>query len=315
MSITNDAFTNSEVSSMITEEWTDLMLETPFPHAVVSSFVTDLSEFVSKEGDTVHVPSIYDNTLTVNTQSTQGAEVTTNSPSDEDLNYTVDTHKYVAFLFGDKTIAQLAKKYSLQEKYAKEAKALLVQELEDSLFGLWSNLSTNTVGDTATAVTDLELRTAIEKLETLDENPQMEGAFFVHPTVYWLQILGVQKYYEKDISGFNIIENGRFPGSGIQRSKKGSLYDVPLMTSSRVVSGLQTYRNLLLLPEAFSFAVQLKNRMTSMQMESKPLVRVQSSYELTNLGNLTVADILYGVSTLEEKKGVLVNANTSATTT
>lgn len=315
MSITNDAFTNSDAASMITEEWSNIVVETPYPHAVLSSFVTDLSEFVDSQGDIVHVPSIYNANPTVNSQSTQGAEVSTNSPSDTDNTFSVGTHKYVAFLFGDKTIAQLAKNYQLQEKYAKEAKALLVQELEDSLFGQWSNLSTNTIGDTATAVTDLEIRDAIESLETLDEDPQMEGAFFFHPTPYWKQILGIQKYYEKDISGFTLVENGRFPGAGLQRSKKGELYDIPLMTSSRVVSGLQTYRNLLLLPECFAFAVQLDNRMSSQQMESKPLVRVQSSYELTNLGNLTVADILYGTDVIQEEKGVLVNANTSATTT
>lgn len=315
MSITNDAFSNSDVASMIPEIWTDVVLEKNFPKAVISSFVTDLSEFVDEEGDTVHVPDIYTNTFNVNTQSTQGNEVSTNSPSDVDNTYKVDTHKYVAFLFGDKTVAQLAKRYQLQEKYANEAKNLLIQAIEDDLFAEWSNLSTNQIGDTATALTDLEIRKSIRSLENSDYDVQQEGAMFMHPDVYWGQILGIQKYFEKDISDFSLIKNGTFPNSGLERSLKGQLYDIPLFTSSRVVSGLQTFRNLLLMPECFSFAVQLKNRMRSMDMNSKPLVRVQSSYELTNLGLLTVADILYGTSTLREEAGVLMNANTSATLT
>jgi hypothetical protein len=61
---------------------------------------------------------------------------------------------------------------------------------------------------------------------------------------------------------------------------------------------------LLLHDSAFGFAIQTNGGM----------IRVQSDYLLTNLATLTVADVIYGVGVLREPAAVLVNANSSATT-
>jgi hypothetical protein len=89
---------------------------------------------------------------------------------------------------------QLASKYMLNEKYAREAKNVLTVAIEDSIFGLYSSLSTNTVGDTATVITDAEIVEAIEKLASLDYDLE-QTAFFFHPFVYWRQIVTISKYY------------------------------------------------------------------------------------------------------------------------
>ena len=52
---------------------------------------------------------------------------------------------------------------------------------------------------------------------------------------------------------------------------KGSLYNVPVYTSTRVVGALQTYRNMLLAPEAFGVAFQTRGG---------GQIRVQSDYLL-----------------------------------
>lgn len=242
----------------------------------------------------MHVPDIYTNIFTVQTQSTQGNAVVDASPATVDTTLTVNLHKYVAFIMGDLTMKQLAKNYSLSEKYATEARNLLIGAIEDSLFALWSSASTNTVGDTATVLTDLEIRQAIEKLASLNYE-QSELAFFFHPFVFWLQIAGISKYYDKSVNGMeSIISSGNF-GPLAGPGRKGSLYDIPLFVSTRVVKGLETYRNLLLHKSALGFAIQSG-------------IRVQSDYMLSNLGTLTVCDVIYGVAVLREPAMVLVNA-------
>lgn len=303
MSVTTDAYTNADVAAMIPEIWSPIVNEALFPRAVLANWVTDLTDYMSEGGDIVHVPDIFTNTFTAKTQSTQGAEVDTESVAQVDVTLTVNTHKYVAFLIGDLTMKQLARKYSLNEKYAKEAQNVLVIALEDSLAALWSSLSTNTVGDTTTVLTDLEIRTAIDKLDTLNYDLS-EIAFFFHPFVYWRQLGGITKYYRTNESKLDFIKTGNFGKMGFERGLKGILYDVQVFTTPRIVSGLQTYRNLLLHKSCFGFAVQ---------NQGMGRVRVQAQYLLKNLGTLTVADIMYGVGVLREPAGVVVNANTSAT--
>lgn len=310
MAVTTDAFTNADVAAMIPEIWSTIVNEPNFPKAVLSNFVTDLSEFMMDGGDIVHVPNIYTNEFSVSTQSTQGAEVTTQGPAQVDTTLTVNLHKYIAWIFGDLTIKQLWSRYNLNEKYAREAKNLLTQALEDSLAALWSSISTNTVGDTATVLTDLEVRTAIEKLDEANFD-LMECAFFFHPFVYWNQLGGIAKYYDKQQSGFTFIMDGNFGPMDKSRGLRGQLYGIPIFTTSRIVSGLQTYRNLLLHRSAFGFAVQSLGSATD--MGDKGYVRVQAENAIRNLGVLSVADIIYGVGILREPGAVLINANATAT--
>jgi hypothetical protein len=213
-------------------------------------------------------------------------------------------HKYVAFIIGDKDLAQLATKYSLNEKYATECQNLLVQALEDSLFGLWSSLSTNVVGDTATALKDPEIRASIAKLDTLNYDLS-ECAFFFHPFVYWNQLGGITAYYSKNISDFSFIKTGNFGPMDKSRGLKGVLFDIPVFTSSRVVSGLATYRNILAHKSALGFAIQTRGGQR---------VRVQAENAIRNLGMLTVVDMIYGVAVLREPAAVLINANSALVT-
>lgn len=180
---------------------------------------------------------------------------------------------------------------------------MLIDALEDSLFGLWSSLTTNTTGDTATVLTDLEVRTSINKLDSLNYDLS-EVAFFFHPFVFWTQLGGIQKYYDKSMSDMGFIMEGNFGKMDASRGMRGQLYGIPLFVSTNVVSGLQTYRNLLLHKSCLGFAIQTMGG---------GKVRVQAEPQLRNLGLLCVADIIYGVGVLRETAGVVINANTTAT--
>ena len=161
-------YTNVDMASAIGEIWTPIINEPNFPAAVASNFFTDLSSYASDGGYIVHVPDIFTNLFTAQTQTTQGNAVVDASPASVDTTLTINVHKYVAFIVGDLTMKQMFKNVKLVEAYTREAQNILIDALESAIFGLWSSLSTNTVGDTATVLTDNEVVEAIEKLETLN---------------------------------------------------------------------------------------------------------------------------------------------------
>lgn len=300
------AYTAGDLAAMIDEKWSSMVLEPNFAKAVASNFFTNLSEFVSESGDTVHVPNIYTNIFTASTQSTQGNAVVDQSPAQVDVTLLINTHKYVAWIIGDKDMKQLIKSYGLNAKYMTEAKNVLITALEASLFGLWSSISTNTVGDTATVLSDAEIVEAINKLDTLNYDVLNGAAFFFHPFVYWRQIATISKYYTFNTSTLPIIKTGNFGPMDSSKGLRGQIYGIPIFVSTNVVNGLSTYRNLLAMPEAFGFATQTQG--------NGGLVRSQVAYLLQNLGTLAVCDMIYGVAALREAAAVLINANDTAVT-
>lgn len=304
-------YTAADLASMIPEIWSPIVNEPNFPKAVASNFFTDLSAYATEGGDRIHVPNIYTNIFTASTQSTQGNAVVDQSPATVDVYLDIDTHKYVAWIIGKKDMKQLATKYALNEKYAREAKNVLTVALEDSLFALWSSITTNVVGDTATVLTDNEIVSAIEDLDTLDYDLE-ETAFFFHPFVYWRQIVTISKYYTWNTSQLPVVRTGNFGTMDKSRGLKGQIYGQPIYTSNRVVKGLSTYRNLFAHPSALGFAIQSNG--TSSEMGGVARINVDAQYLLQNLGTLTVADIIYGVAVLREPAIVLLNANDTAIT-
>lgn len=305
MAVTTSPFTSADLAAVISETWTGIVNEKTFNDTVLANFITDLSEFATEGSDILHVPNLYTNALTVSTQSTQGAEIDTSGPAQVDTTLTINTHKYVAFIIGDKDLVQVAAKYNINELYAREAVKLLTEALEADIAALWSSITTNTVGDTATVLSDAEIRTAINALETLKYRLD-ECAFFFHPYVYWQQLHAVTKYYQQYSYGPSTepgaVRTGNFGTAGYAMNFKGFLYGIPVYTTSNIVSGLQTYRNLLIHRRAFGFAVQTKggNR-----------VRVQMENAIRNLGMLTVVDMVYGVAVLREEASVLLNASSA----
>lgn len=305
MAVTSDPFTGTDLAAVISETWTSIVNEKTFDATVFANFCTDLSSYATEGSDIFHVPNFFTNALTVATQSTQGAEITTASPATVDTTLTIDTHNYVAWIIGDKDLQQIASKYSANEIYAREAANLLAEVLETALAALWSSITTNTIGDTATVVSDAEIRQALQAMEA-GKYRLSECSFFFHPYVYWNQLHAVAKYYQQYSVGpstqAGAVRTGNFSKDGYELNYKGVLFGVPVYTSTVVASGLQTYRNLLLHKSAFGFAVQTRGGNK---------IRVQTDNLIQNLGMLAVVDILFGVKILREPAAVLVNASSA----
>lgn len=320
MAVTTDPFTGTDLAGFIPERWPGMILPALFAKATAASFFTDLSSQAKRGGDIFHVPNVYTNLLgstpgTADTQSTQGAEITTASPAQVDVTLTVDTHRYLAFIIGDKDMVQLAEEYDYNKVYTDQAAGLLRKALEAALYGLWSGLTTNAIGDTATVLSDAEIRVGINALEAADFNT-LDGdvAFHFHPYTWYVQLGAVAKFYDQGQRGpssaAGFIATGTMGEADIARGRKGTLYGIPAYVSSNIVSGLQTYRNLLAHKSAFGFATQYLPTPGSQTMEGNR-VRAQSNYELRNIGFLTVVDMIYGVVELRDSAAVLLNGSSA----
>lgn len=311
MAVTSDPFTNTDLSAVLPEIWSDVLLEPNFPKAVLANFFMNLSEYAT-EGDTIHVPALFTsssmtpvlgNSGAARTQSTQGAEITTDAATLVDTSLLVNTHSYVAWLLGDKDVAQLQKSLALNQKYAQQAKDILTKTLEAAIAALWSSFTTNTVGDTATVLSDAEIIQAIYTLDNLNFD-LTECAFFLHPFVFWRQLGSIAKYYQQYASQLNFIKDGSFGPMDASRGLKGQVYGIPIYTTTNIVSGLQTYRNIFAHRTAIGYAFGTLSGVRG--------PRAQMDYLLQNLATLAVCDMVYGVAMLNQLAGVLVNANNAA---
>lgn len=306
MAVTTDPFVTGDLTATLPQIWTDIINEANFPEFVLQDFVQDLSEYVPEGGRILHVPNIFTNIFTVSSQSTQGAEITTQGPAQVDVTLTINTHKYVSWIIGDADLVQVATKYNINEKYAMEAARLLKQDLEDALFALYTALTPTAIGTGVAAIDDLSVRQAIRTLAT--GNFDLSNcAFFFHPQVYFDQLIGLSKISPNYASNMNTMATGTlFNGGSLTKERAmGILYGMPVYVSSRVPTVTTTCKNLFLHRSAFGYAIQ--------GVSGGQKVRVQMENQLRNLGMLAVVDIRYGVAALRVDAGVLLNLLTAGT--
>lgn len=313
MAVTSDAYTATDLQYVIPELWPGLIQKQLFAKATAANFFTDLSSLLTGGADIVNIPDIFTNTYSATTQSTQGAEVTTVSNAQGNTQLTVNTHSYIASIIGDKDWVQIGRQFNMANAYIEQMAGTLRTTLEAALFGLWSGLSTNAIGDTATVLSDAEIRQGINALASANFDISSDTAFFFHPYVFWVQLGAVAKYYDQSVAGPltqpGFVRTGALgegmPTAGFQ----GTLYGIPVYTSSNVVSGLQTYRNLLAHKTAFCFGTQRMASPGATMPEAR--IRAQVNYELRNLGTLFVTDMIYGVAEMRDAAAVLLNASSA----
>ena len=300
MALASSQFSNSTVVSAIPEIWTPLVLDQLFAKTVAANFFTDLSEFATEGGDILHIHDIFTNTMSSNGQTTQGAAVTLQNPATTDTTLTIDTHRYAAIQVGDLTLKQMASSPTLNRLYTQRMGSALADDLEDSIFALWSGLTTNSVGDTATVVSDAEVRQAIEKLATGNFDLR-ECAWFLHPYAFWVQLSAVAKYYDQSQAGGtgSFVREGNFGPMDASKGLQGSLYGIPIFVTSNIVTNQLTHRNLLAHKSALGFATQTPGGQR---------VRVQSDYIIDYLSAVVVTDIIYGVKELRDAGAVVLNS-------
>lgn len=289
-------FSNGDLAPSITIIWSELLLQVRWADMVLTDFVTDFSEYVSEEGDTVRIPDLYTNKFTANTIAPGSdilAAATLQNPAQVQKTLSININIGISFLITRQTEAQLKKSYSLLEKYVYEGSQTISAYLESNLFGLVNSGITNQIlpagaYSTTSGLSDDQIRNALSYMEgsgttgaapiTADPNnsyPADETAFFFSPAVFYSQISGISKISANYSSNLNLIKTGTFgmaegtmdmisgnerATAGARMQYKGMLYGRRVYTSPYVatatVSTVPSYINVLLHKEAICFACQ-----------------------------------------------------------
>ncbi len=249
---------------------------------IITDFFTDRSGELAAGGDTLHTPNLTE--MSANTK-TNAVAVTLNSPTESSIDLVINTWKEVSFAIEDREAAFVKQSYAIQERYAKNAGYTIAAVLETAVATLFSGFS-QSVGSSATAIADSDIRGAIATLEgnCVDMD---EVAFFMHPNTFWKQVQNLDKFSLAINSPVN-DPTAKMPAA--------FLYGIPVYSSTYVPVVLGGRVNVLAHKDSIHYATSSLPVMTyGKGMVGKHNVRVQSSYIPDYLSTLTTADILFGV--------------------
>lgn len=259
---------------------------------VCANFFEDMSDDVAGGGNIVYIPNI--SQMTANTKAV-GSQVTLNKPTSGTITLTIDTWKEVSFLIEDAVAAFMKTSYRMQEKFARNAAYTVANTLEAAIMALFDGFS-QTVGSSAKTLQDSDIRQAIAYLDAASV-PEGDRAFFLHPTVVWTQLMGIDR--------FTLVQNtnGSDP---VMRGANKSIYGIPLFTSANLpISTLAAAKAARLGALCGTDAIVFATANVS-GGSTADKVRLQTQYLQEWLGTLVTADMLYGVIENRDNAGVAI---------
>jgi len=282
MAYPTDTFTAADVDVFTPEIWSEKMNDFMRAKFYANKHFTDLSADVAGGGDVIHIPSLTEMTAYEKANATG---VTLNSSTETKVDLTINQWYEVSFMIEDEEKAQVKHSYNIQERYAINAAHTIANKLEVALITLFSGFS-HTVGDSSTDANDSNIRACIAYLDAADI-PQENRAWFFDPTVFWTDIMGIDRFTLVNESGNRAVINGAI----------GVLYGIPVYITSNIPTTLGSKYNALAQKDAIVFATA--------SLGAGSGIRVQTNYMPEYLGTLVTADILYGVIENRDYAGVL----------
>jgi hypothetical protein len=290
MALGTDHVSTTTADVMIPEVWGSRLNDFYRASLKVGGFFEDWSEDLAEGGDVVHIPNVTEMTASA---KVVGSEVVLDTQTETKIDLTIDTHYHVAFVIEDAVKSKIKKSYKAQEVYAKNAAYTVGATLEDALIALFNGFS-QTVGASTTALNDSNIRAAIAYLDTANVPPE-DRAFFLHPNTIWKQVMGIDK--------FTLLVNtgGADP---VLKGQIGLLYGIPVIGTSRLGVTLGHRNGALAHKSALAFATANPAGMSGVNN-----VRLQTDYLLEYLGDLVVADLLFGVIENRDTSGVWIKAS------
>lgn len=267
---------------------------------VAAPFFTDRSDELSEGGDVLYTPNMTEMSASAKSNATA---VTLVAPTDTKVTLTVNKWYEVSFAIEDAQAAQVKRSYTVQERYARGAAYAIAKTLDTAITTLFSGFS-NSVGSSTEALADSDIRSAISKIESNNVDSQ-ECAFFVHPTVFWSQIQGIDK--------FSLAINSPVNDPTAKRPA-AYLYGIPVFITTQIsyVSGTTGRNNALAHPDAIHWATSpLGAGGSKGAVVGSSGIRVQSNYIPEYLSTVTTADILYGVIENRDVAGVRLLSSAS----
>jgi N4-gp56 family major capsid protein len=311
MGLGTNHVTLTTANTFIPEIWSDDVIAAYKANLVVRDLVNVLS-FEGKKGDTVHIPKPTRGTPTAKSAQTQ---VTLIAATESETTITIDQHWHYARLIEDIVAKQALD--SLRRFYTDDAGYALAKKVDSFIQAFGASFRTGSTytgayigGDGTTAwnpsananagnsssLSDEGIRRTIQRLD--DSDVPGSNRVWVIPPVEKRKLLGISRFTEQAFVG----ESGS--GNAIRNGLVGNLYGTPVYVSSNVATVADTgaatdqFAVLYFHKDAVVFIEQMAPRM-------------QSQYKLEYLGDLMVADTIFGGACVRPECGqALIVPNT-----
>lgn len=282
--------TTTTEDKLIPEIWTGRLNDYFRASLVVANFFEDWSDGVSGGGDILHVPVLSAMTATA---KAAGSSVTLIAPTQTSVDLTINTHYESSMLLEDVVSSKILSNYNYMDRVINNAAYAVGATLEDAIIALFNGFS-QTVGNSATALNDSNIRAAINYLDVANV-PDEDRAFFLHPSVIWNQVQGIDRF------SLVVNTNGADP---VMKGHVGYLYGYPVIKTSRLGTTLGHRNGAFAHKSAIAYAVA-----NPAGMGGTNKVRIQSTYLQEYLGVLITADLIFGVVENRDTSGVWIKAS------
>lgn len=282
------SFSTTELNATIDEQWAMELEEARYAAAVIVPRIMNKSAEVRKSGDRVHV-TVKDTYSTGDVGANGAFTPATITPSTSTI--IINQHKYVSIETEDRAVANSF--WDPVSDFPSDAGKTMGETVDGAIAGLHTDLTTNVVGDPAdpTAFDTTMMRAAMLKLADLNV-PRNELSFILPPIAFYNGVFTETQLTGADTGGFpkNILTtNFRFPLLGVP-----AFESTLLKTVATAIKGFLVHRSCL------GIAMQ-KNSEFKRAERTSALV----------LSFVVVAQSLYGVKTIREDHGVVLNIRNS----
>lgn len=284
----------ADVADFVPEVWA---LETvaAYKANLVMAQLVSLIPHIGKKGDVIHIPAPSRASASAKAQNTVVSLLTYADTTEKSV--TIDQHFHYARLLED--VAEIQGLPSIRRFFTDDAGYALAKQTDTSLLQLaatWgggSAYSNAVIGDGTTAwvqtgsgngsaISDAGVREIVQDFD--DEDVPSRDRFLVIPPVEKKRMLGNTRYTEQAFVGEVGMQNS------IRNGLVGDLYGFEIYVSSNVETVDSS--------DCTSYRPALFFQRDSLVLAEQLTPRVQEQYKLEALGDLIVADALYGVSTI-----------------
>lgn len=272
------------------EIWSPEVLRATENALVMAGLVKRFDSLVTGKGDVINIPNLSNLAATDKTAS---AQVTLQSPTEDNTQILINKHKESSFLVED--ILKVQSNYDLMGEYTSKAGESIARQIDTDLLSEYANFTNSDVGSYGSDITDAVILAAIEAID-LANAPLEDRALVIYPTQK-TALARIDKFVKADYLGQ--YQNPTVVRTGVpSRYMWGDIYGVPVYYTKQIeqTAGTPTQtHNMLFHKEAMALALQLAPR-------------TQSQYILEYLSNLVVVDTIYGVKTLRTDFGIEVRS-------
>lgn len=284
----------TDVADFVPEVWA---LETvaAYKSNLVMAQLVSLIPHVGKKGDVIHIPAPSRANASSKTANTVVSLLTYTDTTEKSV--TIDQHFHYARLLED--VAEIQGLPSIRRFFTDDAGYALARQTDTSLLQLAATWGAGTaysdavIGDGTTAwvqtgsgngsaISDAGVREIVQDFD--DEDVPSRDRYIVIPPVEKKRMLGNTRYTEQAFVGEVGMNNS------IRNGLVGDLYGFEIYVSSNTETVDSS--------DCTSYRPALFFQRDSLVLAEQLTPRVQEQYKLEALGDLIVADALYGVATI-----------------